>query len=67
MSALDCSVLSRSIAASFCWPATAALLALGLLVGVARIGVKDHTPLEVATGLVVGFCGGLAATMLLVP
>ncbi|MEU4364633.1 hypothetical protein [Promicromonospora sp. NPDC023987] len=59
--------VTAGIAANFYWPAAAALLALGLLVGAARIGVKDHTPLEVATGLIVGFCGGLAATMLLVP
>lgn len=59
--------VTAGIAASFYWPAAAVLLMLGLLVGVARIRVKDHTPLEVTTGFFVGFCGGLIATMLLVP
>lgn len=59
--------VTAGIAAVFYWPAAAALLTFGLLVGAARIGIKDHTPLEVATGLIVGFFGGLAATLLLVP
>ncbi|WP_419703781.1 hypothetical protein [Promicromonospora sp. NFX87] len=59
--------VTAGIAASFSWPAAIALLALSLLVGVARIYVRDHTPVEVATGFIVGFCGGLVATMLLVP
>lgn len=59
--------VTAGIAASFYWPAAIALLALSLLVGIARICVKDHTRLEVAAGFVIGFCGGLVATMLLVP
>ena len=52
--------------AGFSWPGAAALLTLGLVVGVARLRVRDHTPLEVATGLLIGFGGGLVATVLLV-
>jgi len=59
--------VTAGIAAAFSWPVAVTLVSLGLLVGTARIGVKDHTPIEVVTGLVVGFVAGMAATWLLVP
>lgn len=59
--------VTAGIAAVFSWPLAAALVALGLLVGAARIGVKDHTAIEVVAGLLVGLAAGLAATWLLVP
>ncbi|WP_460701511.1 hypothetical protein [Myceligenerans halotolerans] len=53
--------VTAGISAMFSWPVAAALVALGVLVGAARLGVRDHTPIEVATGLVVGFTAGFAA------
>ncbi|MBL0886727.1 hypothetical protein [Myceligenerans indicum] len=57
--------VTAGIAATEAWPLAAALVALGMLVGAARLAVREHTPIEVVAALVVGFSAGLAAARLL--
>lgn len=57
--------VTAGISAAFSWQVAAALVALGVLVGAARLGVRDHTPAEVTAGLIVGFAAGFAAIRLL--
>ncbi|PZR53701.1 hypothetical protein DNL40_06105 [Xylanimonas oleitrophica] len=49
------------------WPVSVALLAAAAVVGVARLTVRDHTPLEVTVGMVAGATTGLAAAAVLLP
>lgn len=58
--------VTAGIASLHSWWAASALLALGLLVGAARVAVRDHTRAEVVVGLVTGLVAGLAAVRVVI-
>lgn len=48
------------------WWVAAGLIAVAVVVGLARLGVRDHSRVEVVTGLVLGAAVGATAAVLLV-
>ncbi len=58
--------VAAGVATTVSWWLTAGLLVVAVVVGLARLGVRDHTRTEVVTGLVLGaVVGAVAATLLI--
>lgn len=58
--------VAAGVATSLSWWLAAGLLAVAVVVGLARLGVRDHTRTEVVTGLLLGAVVGAGAAALLV-
>ncbi|WP_265521035.1 hypothetical protein [Oerskovia flava] len=57
--------VGAGVMSAFSWPWAVAILAVGALVGLARLAVRDHTRTEVIAGLLVGFTAGALAVRVL--
>ncbi|GAA1411279.1 MULTISPECIES: hypothetical protein [Oerskovia] len=58
--------VAAGVATALSWWLTAGLLVVAAVVGLARLGVRDHSRAEVVTGLVLGMLVGAVAAALLV-
>lgn len=58
--------VAAGVATTLSWCLAAGLLAVAVVVGLARLGVRDHTRPEVVTGLALGAVVGAGAAALLV-
>ena len=58
--------VAAGVATTLSWWLAAGLLVVAVVVGLARLGVRDHTRTEVVTGLVLGAVVGVVAAAVLV-